>query len=259
MTSKPQSKIYIKFKEKIDKIHIINNLFVNFFTHKKFEYFAKIFLKEEDEDFLNSYTKFKKEFISTGELTPYLMESALIQVFSAFEVYLTSFFISYFEENPNSAFGKIKIEVRDIMTQKDLASAKQILITSLSESLSHYKIEDLVKDAKKIIDKELLKKINTSSIKKLRIIRNLYTHQGGIINSTFIKNLKGEKEKLKIGERYQLSVKEFYGYLNDIDNFVMYLDLQTKEVKSYFILKALQNLASYQDLEKLFPASKARK
>lgn len=173
---------------------------------EKKEFELKFESVREAKNFLKDLEKFK----TTLGIPKHLLDTSLVSLISYVEVFISQITHFYFNIYPQSiTSGKEKkFSFDDLEKIGSIEDAKSYLIGQEVEQLLWGSIEDWAAFFKKRLNLEvpfLDKKFD--EIKEIFLRRNLLVHNGGVVNSTYLKGIKGKTDKA-LGDR--LSVNKEY-------------------------------------------------
>lgn len=132
-----------------------------------------------------------------------LYQSALISVISYVEWFLAQLIHSYYRSNPNAIGIKDKqLSLNDLFELGSIDDAKKYLIDSKVESIMRSSLDDWIKFLKEQVGLSMgyIKESKPALIEACQR-RNLYVHNGGVINSIYIKNCGFSNEEYSIGSQ----------------------------------------------------------
>lgn len=150
-----------------------------------------------DKEGTKKFTAAMKRFSKTQKRKSSLYQSSLVTIISYVEWFLAQLIHRYYEKNPNAIGLKDKqLSLNDLYEIGSIDDAKKYLIDTKVESVLRGSFKDWVTFLKDQIGLSMgyLKESEEMLIEACQR-RNLYVHNGGVVNSIYLKNCSFKKNK----------------------------------------------------------------
>jgi hypothetical protein len=140
-----------------------------------------------------------------------------------FEYYLTQMLFRVFVEKPNTLKSSEKIEIGEVLESKNLNEVVQKIAVKKVNDLSYSGLEGIID----FLNNKLGLGYDKNSIsfrkaKELIEVRNIITHNQGLVNSQFVR--RAGRKDIKIGDRFPLSTDYAIEAANRLEEVVINLD-----------------------------------
>jgi len=238
------SKDYELFEKEIAKIKALMR------SHICMEYDTNFLILEQkhpdllSDNFKNVRAVFHKAF--KEESSQYLLiEVTLVKIVSAFEWFLTTSLEQFYFGHKDLFSPHIGVFVRmaDLKGANTDGQIRGVLIRNYIRQIALKGVETTMDYARKIDKKKKsirFEQKDLENFKKVRLVRNLFLHAGGIVSEEFKKEYG--KAKLKVGDKLMLSSDEFFDFIEAIENLAIKINLASPGVVRAFYSAALEKL-----------------
>lgn len=140
-----------------------------------------------------------------------------------FEFYLTRMLLRVFLEKPGTLKNSEKIEIGEVLESKNLEEVVQKIAVKRVNELSYSGLEGIIDFLNTKLGLGYDKKSTSfMKAKELIEIRNIITHNQGLVNSLFVKRT-GRKD-IKIGDRFPLNIPYAIDAARQLEEVVINLD-----------------------------------